>query len=100
MSKHTPAPWYYGLEGKDAYHIVEKDGTNIVHLATLRNSTASSRMEANVRLMTTSPELLEALERLLAVVSHDKQYVSEQAPFIHRNAVEKARQAIAKAEGA
>jgi len=96
MSKHTPAPWYYGLEGKDAYHIVEKDGTNIVHLATLRNSTASSRMEANVRLMTTSPELLEALKECYAQMNH---MMNDGEWYAPEKAMEKAYQAIAKAEG-
>jgi len=96
MSKHTTAPWYYGLEGKDAYHIVEKDGTNIVHLVTLNNSTASSNMEANVRLMTVSPELLEALKTLVNWINPN-----EQAIYNHmRKDWEKAVQVIAKAEGA
>jgi hypothetical protein len=98
--KHTPAPWYYGLEGKDAYHIVEKDGTNIVHLVTLSNSTASSNMEANVRLMTTSPELLDVLKDLLYDLDTvDSHYLNETVLPI-REDIARAKAIVAKAEGA
>ena len=65
MSKHTPGPWYYTNEGINSMGIVEKDGTNIMHMATLRNSSASRHMEANARLIAAAPDLLEALRMVL-----------------------------------
>ena len=67
-TKHTPGPWYYTNEGLNAMGIVEKDGTNIMHMHTLQNSTASRHMEANVRLIGAAPDLLEALEYVRAVL--------------------------------
>ncbi len=48
-AKYTQGQWFYTTEGKNALGLVEQDGTNIMHMATLDNSTAASCMEANAR---------------------------------------------------
>ena len=56
-------------------------------------------MEELERLMRTNAELLEALKELHKVVSEYEDLVCSEAPSTHRNAMDKACQAIAKAEG-
>lgn len=88
-TQHTPGPWFWDHEGADAMALVEEDGTTILHLATLRNSTAARHMEANAQLIAAAPELLEALQGILAGVAG-----CERDPKW-----ELARVAIAKATG-
>jgi hypothetical protein len=45
----TDTPWQYMQEGKDAFSIVETDGTSILHVSALTNSTAARKLEANIR---------------------------------------------------
>jgi hypothetical protein len=45
----TDAPWQHLQEGKDAFSIVEPDGTSIMHVSALANSTAARKLEANIR---------------------------------------------------
>lgn len=91
MSKHTPGPWFYTTEGKDAYGIVEQDGTNIMHMQTLQNSIGARHMEANMRLIAAAPDLLDALSLLVAGIED-----SVSPTFIP---LAKARDAIVKATG-
>lgn len=62
MAQHTEGPWFYTGEGKDAYGIVERDGTNIMHMQTLQNSTGARRMESNMRLIAASPCMFKLLK--------------------------------------
>ena len=96
MSKHTPGPWYYTNEGINSMGIVEKDGTNIMHMATLQNSSASRHMEANARLIAAAPDLLEALKIFLNEFNDSE--VMMRTPIAYYKAVSAARAAIAKAE--
>jgi hypothetical protein len=65
MGTHTPGPWFYTQEGKDAFGIVERDGASILHMQALQNSTGASHLEANARLIAAAPDLLDALDRLI-----------------------------------
>jgi hypothetical protein len=94
MNKHTPGPWYYTNEGLNAMGIVEKDGTNIMHMHTLQNSTASRHMEANVRLIAAAPELLEAAE----YVSKLLEYFVVKSEHCELT-IDRLHAAIAKAKG-
>ena len=102
MSKHTPGPWE--VNKRATMNVQTKDGVSIASAGVRSDNTVDQELlhaeqEANARLIASAPELLWSLGVLLAMVSNDPEYASETAPFIHRNALEKARQAIAKAEG-
>ncbi len=89
MSKHTPAPWK--LEGTTT--ICNADQTvGIAHISTY--STEPSEAEANARLIAAAPELLEALQKIVAI------HMESHNPMQARGDMhEAARAAIAKAEG-
>jgi len=98
--KHTPAPWFYTTEGKNALGLVEEDGTNIMHMATLENSTAASCMEANARLIAAAPDLLAALQTILAIdVKGHELRDRLQFSTDGRAIIEQCNKAIAKAIG-
>ena len=99
-TKHTPGPWFYTTEGKNALGLVEKDGTNIMHMATLENSTAASSMEANARLIAAAPDLLDlakAQDLLISMLyTHS---LSHPEALKAEDKVRKLGGAIAKATG-
>jgi hypothetical protein len=101
MSKHTPAPWNMSRRGNYSHQI---NGDKWDALATVSTRMFGDDVDdvegmANARLIASAPELLEALKELYAVVKEYEDLVCGEAPSTHRNAVNKARQAIAKAEG-
>jgi hypothetical protein len=63
MSTHSPGPWLYHIE-RNSNHaaIVDIDGTHIVELSTLENSTAHSDLNANAQLIAAAPDMLRTLE--------------------------------------
>lgn len=82
MSKHTPGPWYVAKTGNDQGLIIsEQTGSNV----------AVSYDAKDAPLIAAAPDLLAALRDM---VHFDDLPKDEQQP-----AVEKARAAIAKAEG-
>lgn len=91
MSKHTPGPWLYTQEGKDAYGIVEQDGTSILHMQALSNSTGARNLEANARLIANAPDLLNALHQVSLCSYNSMSSKSEMGKI--------ARAAIAQATG-
>ena len=66
-TKHTPGKWQYVQEGIDAYGIIELDGTSIMHIQALRNSTGASCLKANAALIAQAPDLLAERDRLAAI---------------------------------
>ena len=66
-TKHTPGKWQYVQEGIDAYGIIELDGTSIMHIQALRNSTGASCLKANAALIAQAPDLLAERDRLKAI---------------------------------
>jgi hypothetical protein len=92
MGEHTPGPWYYVKDNKNRFSIYAKDVDG-----TIKPITGWGRItqnEANACLIAAAPELLEALEVLLAWANIQDHH-SEQARQIR----DKAGAAIAKANG-
>jgi hypothetical protein len=86
MSKHTPGPWV-AVSRTNAHIDIEapkQHGYVARHVA----STGHGNHEANARLITAAPELLEALKRIRAT-----------GVFVGAIAQEMMDEAIAKAEG-
>ena len=82
-AQHTPGPWSYN--GATDIHAGESSGFTICEIYP---SDSKTRMgKANARLIAASPELLEALDGILAITDRD------------HVAWDKARAAIAKAKG-
>lgn len=101
-TKHTPGPWSYR---KAQTHPTSKVYSYEVFTPAYDVASATPhvgiRKEADARLMAAAPDLLEALEEMLAVAP-------SRAPAAgvivgiedrHANAISKARAAIAKAKG-
>lgn len=86
QSKHTPAPWYVKIAGKNWF--VESEGRQITCADEIdREDTA------NANLIAAAPELLEALENII-----DDQY-GTLAEIMEPWKIEDAKQAIKKARG-
>ncbi|MFU7875094.1 hypothetical protein ACSLV1_09250 [Pseudomonas aeruginosa] len=91
MSKHTPGPWC-----QDKWGSLMTEGGQDVLLRGITTISAGSderiaEAEANTRLISAAPELLDALEACLARITEevaDSEFLDE---------VEQARAAIAKA---
>ena len=90
--KYTPAPWEIRHNAFGIHGIVSTVNECVV---LERISVKSDQDEANARLISASPELLEALKTLLSL--HDAQ-VFVKRPW--EETFEEVRQLIAKAEGA
>lgn len=91
MSAHTPGPWKAGnvenrTGGRSAVLIWADGGDDL----------GEARTFADARLMAAAPELLEALERMVAMFADHTQYDEE---GYETAAVAVARAAIAKAKG-
>ena len=90
MSKHTPGPWKYGAElsSRTGEWLISFDAGNRGRgIGIAETRPGSGQEEANARLIAAAPELLEALEELLAETR------------INGAFADKARAAIAKARG-
>ena len=76
MTTHSPGPWLYHI-GRNSNHaaIVDMDGTHIVELSTLENSTAHSDLNANAQLIANAPGILHALRQMLR--EHDALQMAE-----------------------
>ena len=80
-TKHTPGPWESTLGASGCQAVEAEDGTVV----------ASYVSEANARLIASAPDLLEALESLVANLA--------EGDFISETRIDAARAAIAKAAG-
>jgi len=89
--KHTPGPWHRNIPADGKYPTVFA-GRN-QHVAVASQQKDSAETEANISLIAAAPDLLEALQDLLDVVG-----VRIDDPRIVQ--FDRARAAIAKAEGA
>ena len=103
MSKHTPGPWqFHELRGDDGLGYIRpnpQDYLEIAHHGDTGRSAEENR--ANARLISAAPELLEALELCINQLERDTELLYDQfTPWAEiPTALEKARAAIAKAEG-
>ena len=91
MSKHTPGPW--GLDG----NLIEgPDGERVACITAYSRRTP--KQKANARLIAASPDLLAALQALVAELDGSgKPYSSDS--YAPEHFVTAAKAAIAKAEG-
>lgn len=89
MDKHEPGPWTYAsvVDGEGARKFVIQPVLAYVHVDD------PERDEANIRLMTAAPELLEALEECAHSLSFQTSGSSGHNAFV------KSCTAIAKAKG-
>jgi hypothetical protein len=88
MSKHTPGPWE--AKGTDVFA-----GKNCIGICDTDNDT-QKRMEANARLMAAAPDLLAALQSLVASCEKHLAFRKPTNP-VTRDRMAVARAAIAKA---
>ena len=105
MSAHTPGPWVFikesGTPGKDDNDMggIHAPGVEVVcwfgNGTTYYPSEGSPPSEANGRLMASAPELLAALKDVVGWVPGSSAFFTDGSSA----AVERARAAIAKAEG-
>lgn len=100
--QHTPGPWLWlGTEGTIAM-IVDEDGYSIARVTVTENSTAHHALQANLRLMTASPDLLDALLDALPyvedVLSDPEQLACFKPGVVERHA-SAIRAAIERATG-
>ena len=86
MNKHTPGPWNRIKGDRNVY---SASGTVCKTPAIIGGGSAAANWEANARLIAAAPDLLEALECLLASVDHE----------LYGIAISRARKAIARARG-
>jgi len=91
MNKHTPGPWSFAMPREDGNYVkIYLHGLGRPDKIKGEDSLAGYCGEANGRLIAAAPDLLEALDDLLAQVEKD-------APeWLSLN---QARSAIAKAKG-
>ena len=102
MSKHTPGPW--AVEGEDCQAIVLSPSGWIIAQTDHIHSKDPSQWEdihmANMRLIAAAPDLLESLEDLLSNLDEMGLATMPGDTFENmRETVDRARAAIAKAEG-
>lgn len=62
---HTPGPWLFSPVNDCAIAIVEDDGTSIFDATVGLHTTGQSVLAANVNLICSAPELLDALRRVM-----------------------------------
>lgn len=69
---HTLGPWQYDIN-KSATEaiIVDWEGYTVVELHALENSTCSSDLEDNARLIAAAPDMLNALMDFVSYFGHD-----------------------------
>jgi len=90
-AKHTPGPWLSSFSGGTAAYICESDGTTVVRLDTLENSSSHHHLSANASLIAAAPDLLKALQE---ICEWTERYTAPGHPI-----ATVAKRAIAKATG-
>jgi hypothetical protein len=97
MTKHTPGPWKIGRGRQDAkdpvfWHVDVLNTGGTIRVARVAG-VGRDAAEANARLISSAPELLDALSFLVQAAE------TEPGMAIYRAHIEKGKAAIAKAEG-
>lgn len=90
MVKHTEGPWFVSGIGV-GFEVEDSKGSVVIQSQQVVGDKANETRKANVRLAASAPELLEALESLLAVRG------GKGGTKYHADDI--ARAAIAKAKG-
>ena len=83
MTKHTPGPWLYWRSERVARFFIDAHDGSLI---------AEDALEADARLIAAAPDLLASLKEMLEVYGWDDRLRS-------LNMLERAKAAIAKAEG-
>jgi hypothetical protein len=91
-TKHTPGPWHLDDEAQPDY-VFSRD---MKMIATLRGEGDELPLIANARLIAAAPDLLEALEHMVAVSNWATTIQSEEQ---YDAMITKAEAAIRKAKG-
>ena len=69
---HTLGPWQYDINPASTEAIiVDWEGYTVVELHALENSTCSSDLEDNARLIAAAPDMLNALMDFVSYFGHD-----------------------------
>ena len=96
MNKYTTGRWIHNAAGYGRGNdfvldecFVARDGDDVAICADIIDPETGDPSEANARLIAAAPDLLEALECLLASVDHE----------LYGIAISRARKAIAKSRG-
>jgi hypothetical protein len=91
-NQHTPGQWKFSQETNDPEWFIVTTNHGVI----VANVNANKTQEANARLIAAAPELLEALEGMVAYINS-----LETIPCISRamQDVGKAKAAISKAKG-
>ena len=92
-TKHTPGPWRYYTESQpDGCPIVGSGGPMVAMLAhSVNHPDQSDEANANAYLIAAAPELLEALECLLAAVEQHDTPLTDPERIAARSAIAKAK---------
>jgi hypothetical protein len=91
MTNYTPGPWALDRDEPEAWniHVVQANDRDM----RICFMTSDGPSEANARLITAAPDLLQALDDLLCVIATDE-LIPESVSYMRH-----ARAAIAKATG-
>ena len=96
MNNHTPGPWHLKIDGSGIMHIKTAGGTSLMSNS---NYGYPPAYEADWHLIAAAPELLEALETLLALNENYSAFGGE----IYRDRIDRAcgnaRAVLKKARG-
>lgn len=96
-AKHTPGPWHRNIKPASKYNVVFA-GRN-THVAAVKTEGLSeAEIEANMDLIAAAPELLDALQAIVAECSPGNRPYSTDS-YLPEHLLEQARVAIAKAMG-
>lgn len=91
-TQHTSGPWAVGLYGVSERAVIKCGAKTIATIGYVDDGESNLHTHANARLIAAAPELLEALQAMLADAS-----VGHGVPSF--TALDMAKQAIAKAKG-
>ena len=102
MSAHTPGPWTADkLQDQSAFNIFMQGygsaGASVHHCSNATNCMGSLEVDANARLIAAAPDLLAALQLLVAEYEPNLKAFALNAP--RKAKWDAARAAIAKVEG-
>jgi hypothetical protein len=98
MSEHTPGPWHaYKPTGE--YHHWISAGADCRDIASARGGSSLAEQEANANLIAASPDMLNALRRILPYCMETNINPEPTPLYEYYHASKAVRAAIAKAEG-
>lgn len=99
MSGHTPGPWVLTVRTDDfaGSRVYRLD--SVTCLAVWRRANATKKDDANAALISAAPDLLEVLKAVLQALGRQPGVDGYYSEPVHREEVDAARAAIAKAEG-